>query len=388
MPLDKPPTILIIDDEERIRSVFSRFLEPAGYRTVMASGGEDGLAKAVSEKPDVILLDVRMPDMDGFEVLKALRDNDCTHFIPVVMVTGMSDVNHRVRALELGADDFLAKPVEMIELMARVRSLLKVKAYNDYRLEYQTKLEVEVAAKTEQINLALESAKSASLETIYRLSKASEYKDEDTGEHILRISQYTSAIARGLGFSAQEIETLLYAAPMHDIGKIGIPDYILLKPAKLDAAEWEIMKQHTVIGARILSKSSSGFMNMAEIIAISHHERWDGGGYPHGLKGDEIPLVGRITALADVFDALTSKRPYKEAFPLEKAFAILREGDGSHFDPTVVEAFFKAQEEILNIKLAFQDSAESLFAQMHKLALQNLVDPKAAFVVGAKRTAV
>lgn len=388
MTLDRNPKILIIDDEERIRSVFSRFLEPEGYQIVTASGGEDGLAKAASELPDVILLDVRMPDMDGFEVLKALRDNEHTHFIPVVMVTGMSDVNHRVRALELGADDFLAKPVEMIELMARVRSLLKVKAYNDYRLEYQTKLEAEVAAKTEQINQALEAAKSASLETIYRLSKASEYKDEDTGEHIMRISHYTSAIAKGLGFSVQEIETLLYAAPMHDIGKIGIPDYILLKPAKLDAAEWELMKQHTVIGARILSKSSSGFMNMAEIIAISHHERWDGGGYPHGLKGDEIPMVGRITALADVFDALISKRPYKEAFPVDKAFAILREGSGSHFDPTVVDAFFKVQDEILNIKRTFQDSVESLFTQMHKLALQNLVDPKASFVVGAKRAQI
>jgi putative two-component system response regulator len=297
-------------------------------------------------------------------------------------------VNHRVRALELGADDFLAKPVEMIELMARVRSLLKVKAYNDYRLEYQSRLEAEVAAKTEEIKRALETAKGASLETIYRLSKASEYKDEDTGEHILRISHYTSAIARGLGFSGQDIETLLYAAPMHDIGKIGIPDYILLKPAKLDEAEWEIMKQHTVIGARILSQSSSGFMSMAEVIAISHHERWDGSGYPHGLKGEDIPLVGRITAMADVFDALTSKRPYKEAFPVDKAFSILREGSGTHFDPSVVEAFFRVQDEILHIKKTFQDSVESLFTQMHKLALQNLVDPKAPFVVGAKKNLV
>lgn len=201
----------------------------------------------------------------------------------------------------------------------------------------------------------MEKIKAASLETIYRLSMASEYKDVDTGTHIKRMSRYSAAVARRMGLDEETIETILYAAPMHDLGKIGIPDRILLKPGMLDPAEWEMMKQHSVIGAKILKGSDAEFIRLAEIIAQSHHEKWDGSGYPDGLKGIEIPIAGRITAIADVFDALTSKRPYKEALSVETSLAIIREGRGRHFDPDVVDAFFAILDEILTIKKEYDD---------------------------------
>jgi putative two-component system response regulator len=234
--------------------------------------------------------------------------------------------------------------------LARVKSLLTVKAYNDLKSNYQKELESEVTRRTGELKIAFEKIKAASLDTIYRLSMASEYKDEDTGAHIKRMSRYCAAVARRMGLDENTIETILYAAPMHDLGKIGIPDVILLKPARLDRVEWEIMKLHTVIGAKILKGSDAEFIRLGETIALSHHEKWDGSGYPNGLKGTDIPLAGRITAIADVFDALMTKRPYKEPFPWEKSLAIIRAGKGSHFDPDVIDAFFAIQDEILVIK--------------------------------------
>jgi len=238
-----------------------------------------------------------------------------------------------------------------MELLARVRSLLKVKAYNDLTMNYRKELEAEVAKRTEDLKHAFEKIKAASLDTIYRLSFASEYKDEDTGAHIKRMSRYSAALARRMGLDESTVETILYASPMHDLGKIGIPDRVLLKPAGLDPAEWEVMKRHTVIGAEILKGSDAELIRMGESIAQNHHEKWDGSGYPNGLKGIEIPIASRIAAIADVFDALTSKRPYKEAFSVEMSLAIILEGRGSHFDPDVVDAFFAIQEEILTIIL-------------------------------------
>jgi response regulator RpfG family c-di-GMP phosphodiesterase len=203
---------------------------------------------------------------------------------------------------------------------------------------------------------AMHQAKGATLETIYRLVLAAEYKDEDTSSHIQRMSLYSAAIARAMGLPEPEVEQILYASPMHDVGKIGIPDWILLKPGKLDDGEWEIMKTHTTIGAGILENSSSDLICMAEGIALSHHERWEGRGYPYGISGSEIPLPARITSVADVFDALTSKRPYKEAFPAEKAFGIIREERGSQFDPAVVDAFFSVQDIILEIQRTHRHS--------------------------------
>ncbi|MCX5883882.1 MAG: response regulator, partial [Deltaproteobacteria bacterium] len=311
------------------------------------------MARAIS--PDVILMDIMMPVMDGLEAVKILKQDAETRIIPVVMVAALREVNDRVKALEAGADDFLSKPVDKIELRIRVQTLVKVKAYNDSLRDYQKQLKAEVDRKTIQLQKTLEALQIASLDSIQRLSRAAEYRDEDTGSHIERMSRYSEAVAKKMGLDGKTVERILFAAPMHDVGKIGIPDKILLKPGKLDPDEWEIIKQHTTIGARILEGSRTGFIKLAEVIALTHHERWDGSGYPRGLKGARIPLVGRITAIADVFDALTSRRPYKEPFSVEKSFAIIQESKRTHFDPDIVDAFFAIQDEILAIKEAYQE---------------------------------
>jgi putative two-component system response regulator len=352
--MDKTPRILVVDDEDRNLRLMEAILVPLGYDIFFARDGEQAVQKAKTDRTDLILLDIMMPKMDGFEAARALKADNDTNIIPIVMVTALQDVADRVKALEAGADDFLTKPVDKTEVRARVASLLKVKAYNDHMRHYQIELESQVAKRTKELKKAFEKVKSASLEAIYRLTRAAEYKDEDTGDHIQRMSNYSAAIARAMGLEEQTTEAILYAAPMHDIGKIGIPDRILLKPGKLTPEEWTIMKQHTMIGARILEGSDTEAIRLGEIVALSHHEKWDGTGYPKGLKGKDIPLAGRIVAIADVFDALTSKRPYKEAFSLEKSFEIIKQGRGSHFDPRVVDAFFASEQELLEIKETFR----------------------------------
>ncbi len=350
----KNPIILIVDDEDRNLRLIEALLLPMGYDVLKATNGKEATQMAMETSPDVILMDIMMPVMDGLEAVKILKQDAETRIIPVVMITALREVNDRIKALEAGADDFLSKPVDKTELRIRVQTLVKVKAYNDHLRNYQKQLEAEVARKTIQLRKTLEALQIASLDSIHRLSRAAEYKDEDTGAHIERMSHYSEAVARKMGLDGKTVERILYAAPMHDVGKIGIPDKILLKPGKLDTDEWEIMKQHAAIGARILGGSRTGFIKLAEVIALTHHERWDGSGYPQGLRGTRIPIVGRITAIADVFDALTTRRPYKEPFSLEKSFAIIRESKGTHFDPDVVDAFFAVQDEILVIKEEYQ----------------------------------
>lgn len=362
--MERRSRILVVDDEDLNLQLIEALLAPLGYEVILARDGEEALRRTQEALPDLILLDAMMPKLDGFEVTRRLKEDEDTRIIPIVMVTALQEVQARVMALEMGADDFLAKPVDKTELRARVQSLLKVKAYNDRMRNYQQELEAEVAKRTEELQQAFEKVKESSLETIYRLARAAEYKDEDTGTHVLRMSHYAAAVARELGLPEDEVESILYAAPMHDVGKIGIPDRILLKPGKLDPDEWKVMKQHTLIGGKILSGSEAGFIKLAEVIALTHHEKWDGSGYPNGLAGEEIPIAGRITAIADVFDALTSKRPYKEPFPLEKSFGIIREGRGTHFDPAVVDAFFAVTDEILAIKERFKGEGDSPLLRM------------------------
>lgn len=360
--------ILVVDDEERNLRLMEALLLPLGYEIFFAADGEEALTKTQEVSPDLILLDAMMPKMDGFEVARQIKNDKDKKIIPVVMVTSLKEVEDRIKALESGADDFLSKPVDETELRARVQSLLKVKAYNDHMRNYQKELETEVAKRTDQLRQTFEKVKKASLETIYRLSRAAEYKDEDTGAHILRTSNYSAAVASKMGMNEKTVESILYAAPMHDIGKIGTPDRILLKPGKLDPDEWEIMKQHVDIGGRILEGSGTGFIKLGEVIALTHHEKWDGSGYPRGRAGREIPLAGRIMAIADVFDALTTKRPYKEPFSLEKSYDIIRDSCGSHFDPEVVDAFFAVEEKILAIKEKYQDDNVSF---LYKFAGQS-----------------
>jgi len=357
--------ILVVDDEERNLRLLEAMLIPLDYEVILARDGVEALEKVWETSPDVILLDIMMPKMDGFEVARKLKENEETSIIPIVMVTALKEVEDRVKALQVGADDFLSKPVDKMELIATVNSQVKVKAYNDHMRNYQKELEDEVAKRTEQLRQAFERIKVASLDTIYRLSRAAEYRDTDTGAHIQRMSHYAAAVARKMGLNNETVESILYAAPMHDIGKIGIPDRFLLKPGKLEPDEWEIMKHHTTIGAGILEGSDAEFIKEAEVIACTHHEKWDKSGYPEGLGGSDIPLSGRIVAIADVFDALTSKRPYrKQQFSVEMAFDVIKEARESQFDPEVVDAFLMAEDEILMIKDKFEEQQPSLLVRM------------------------
>jgi len=360
--------ILVVDDEPINRRVMEAMLVPMGHTVALAADGKEALKKAAEVSPDLILLDVMMPGMDGFEVTRLLKDDPAYRDIPVVIVTALREVEDRVQALEAGADDFLTKPVDKSELRARVRSLLKVKAYHDHMLNYQRELEREVAARTVDLKNALSRVRSASLDTIFRLSRAAEYRDEDTGSHITRMSNYSAVLARHMGLGEKVAENVLYAAPMHDVGKIGIPDHILLKPGKLDDDEWVVMKTHTTIGGRILAGADSIFLRLGEVVAMTHHERWDGSGYPRGLKGKQIPLVGRIVAIADVFDALTSRRPYKEPFSVDRSLEIIKQGRDAHFDPEVVDAFMERLEDILTIRRRYQDEELSLLYQLSQRA--------------------
>jgi len=358
------PTVLVVDDDPRNRRLMEAQLVPLGYRVLSAGTGPEALALARAKRPDVALLDVMMPGMDGFEVVRLLKAAPETSDLPVVMVTALSETADRVRALEAGADDFLSKPVDPVELEARVRTLAQVKAYRDHLRRHREELEAEVARKASQLREALRRLQAASLDTIHCLARAAEYKDEHTGAHIQRMSRYAAAVARELGLGDERVEAILYAAAMHDVGKIGVPDRVLLKPGPLTDAEWSVMREHTEIGGRILQGSDAAFLRVGEAIAMTHHERWDGAGYPRGLKGEEIPLVGRICALADVFDALGSKRPYKDPYPLEVCFRIVAEERGRQFDPDVVDAFFRVREEIEAIRRAHPDGTESRYVSM------------------------
>jgi len=330
--------VMVVDDEVLNLKLIQAMLKPQGYQVILAGDGAECLAKIEEDPPDLVLMDIMMPHMDGFEVVRTLKTRPHLALIPIVMVTALQDINDRVKALEVGADDFLTKPVDRMELRARVRSLLKVKAYNDHMANYRMELEREVAAQTEELRLAHSKLRDASLETIFRLARAAEYKDEDTGAHIISMSRISAYLAECLGLNPTAVERILYASPMHDIGKIGIPDRILTKSGPLNDEEWGVMRMHPIYGAQILEGSRIGFISLGEVISLTHHEKWDGSGYPHGLAGTRIPLVGRIVAVADVFDALRSKRPYKPPLSLEQTVEIIRAGRGTHFDPRVADA--------------------------------------------------
>ncbi|MFH1031963.1 MAG: HD domain-containing phosphohydrolase [Chloroflexota bacterium] len=345
---DKKARILVVDNkEDSLRSTEGMLLS-LGFQVVTAHNSKEALEKVTQNPTNVVLLDdALISGTNGFEMVRKLKRNAVSAVVPIVLMISQANLEDRQKALAVGVDDFLNKPIDKSELQARLNCLLKVNAYNVRMLDLSREVEAEVAKRTESLQKALEKIKIASLDTVYRLSRAAEYKDEDTGAHVQRMSHYSSAIARAAGYDDEFVENILWAAPMHDIGKIGIPDRILQKPGKLDTDEWAIMKQHTTIGVEILKDASADFIKLAGIIAYNHHEKWDGSGYPQELKGTDIPIAGRIVALADVFDALTSDRVYRPAVPLEKALAIIKEGQGSHFDPALVDTFVSIKDEIV-----------------------------------------
>ena len=316
-----------------------------GFSVNKAHSSKETDEKIGQVSPGLFFIGREAQGFDPFEVIKHLKDSKKTAVIPIIFVlTG--DENMGLKAIEAGADELIIENCGNAELLLRIKNTLRAKAFTEAREVEELAIQKEVGKRTESFKQAFEKIKTASLDTIFRLSTAAEYKDTDTGEHIERMSHYSTAIARQLKLKEEEIENILYAAPMHDIGKIGIPDRVLQKPGKLDDSEWEIMRTHTVIGAEILKGSKIEFMQVAEEIALAHHEKWDGTGYPNKKKGTEISLGARIVALADVFDALTSERPYKKPMEMEKSCSIILEGRGTHFDPDVVDAFQAIKDEI------------------------------------------
>ncbi|GAB6041862.1 response regulator [Endothiovibrio diazotrophicus] len=335
-------TILVVDDTPENIDVLSGVLRP-DYKVKAALNGEKALKiAAATPKPDMILLDIMMPGMDGYEVCRRLKGDPATRKIPVIFITAKSEVEDERMGLELGAVDYITKPISPPIVQARVRTQLAL--YDQNR-----ELERKVAERTEELNRTR-------LEVIRRLGRAAEFKDNETGLHVIRMSHYARLIAEALNVGHDWAELVFNAAPMHDIGKIGIPDHILLKPGKLDDQEWAVMRKHPEFGAAIIGDHPSELMRMSREISLAHHEKWDGSGYPSRLAGDAIPLSGRIIAIADVFDALTTERPYKRAWTVEEAVKLIDETSGAHFDPTLVPVFHEVLPEMLEIKERYAEN--------------------------------
>jgi len=358
--------ILVVDDEATMRRLLEKLLRMEGYEVVLAGSGEVALAELQRGGADTVLLDMRMPGMSGLEVCRQIRSHPRSLHTPVVFITAVNDRELRRKGMEAGADDFLSKPFDEVELLARIRNSVRVKRYYDHLEHQKEELEQAVQERTAALNDAITrltriqvDLRASQEETIYRLSRAAEFRDDETGQHLQRMSRYCQLIARQIGLDEQTCELLRIASPMHDVGKLGIPDRILLKPGRLTTDEFTVMKGHAEIGYRILVGSDAMPLKMAATIAYTHHEKWDGNGYPRGLKGEEIPLFGRIAAIADVFDALTSARPYKPAWALEDALQLMRTNRGSHFDPSLVDAFFTALPGVLEIRERFLDEPDA-----------------------------
>lgn len=328
-------TILAVDDTPENLDILKGLLTP-DYIVKAAINGETALKVATSQPPDLILLDIMMPEMDGYEVCRCLKANPITAKIPVIFVTAMSDVTDEKQGFSVGAVDYVTKPVQPEIIKARVRTHLAL-------ANQQHTCEARVIRRTQQLEASQHAA-------ISMLGEAGHYNDSDTGIHIWRMASYAAALARAVHWPVEQTDLLGLAAPMHDTGKIGIPDAILKAPRKLTLQEMEVIKTHTIIGHAILSKSETPLFQMAATIALNHHERWDGKGYPHNLTGEEIPQAARITAVADVFDALTMTRAYKASWPVEKAFETIHQESGRHLEPQLVEAFLDIRPQIIDLR--------------------------------------
>lgn len=364
--------ILIVDDEPINVKVCQKYLHELGYkRCVGLTDSTRTIAVILEERPDVVILDVMMPIVSGVDVLKMIRRHDELAHLPVLILTASADRTTKLTVLNLGATDFLTKPIDPSEMAPRVRNVLSVKRYHDSLRNHAQALEEAVRQRTAELE-------SSRMDVIHCLARAVEYRDDHTGRHVERVGRYSGMIAQTLGLDATTSSMIALASQLHDVGKIGVPDDILLKPGRLtpeefermqkhtlfgrkiveqmSEREWEKLRQHVQIGCRILDAPRSPLLTMASRIALTHHERWDGSGYPLGLAGEDIPIEGRITAVADVFDALSSVRPYKPSYPIDKCFSILRSESGSHFDPKVVDAFLERRDDVVRTQLELADT--------------------------------
>lgn len=324
-------TLLLVDDEAINLQVLQGILAQE-YRLLFAKTGQRALDLARSESPDLVMLDVMMPEMSGHEVCQILKQDPATRSIPVIFVTALSDTDDEAQGFAMGAVDYITKPLSPPIVLARVKTHLTLVNYEELRA---TRLSI-----------------------VQRLGRAAEYKDNETGLHVIRMSHFARLIALAAGYTQAWADNLLNTAPMHDVGKIGIPDAILQHPGALDGPQWEIMRKHTLIGAEIIGDDGSSFLRMAREIALCHHEKWNGSGYPHGLAGEDIPVAARIVAIADVFDALTSRRPYKEPWPVQEAVDLILAERGRHFDPQLVDAFLRCLPEILEVREQWQEEGQ------------------------------
>jgi putative two-component system response regulator len=353
--------ILVADDDEMIRELHAEFVRGFGYDVELAADGIEAIAK-IGLGVDLVLTDAHMPNLDGFDVARRIRQTRTPYELPIVMVTSLDARQDRLRAYEVGINDFINKPVDHTELKLRLKWLLELKTAQDQLRRSKRTLEETVDLRTRDLRHALEEVTRAQrlvqeghLDTIRRLTVAAEYKDHDTAGHIARIGRYSEVVGQAMHLAPGKVDLLLHAAPMHDVGKLGIPDQILLKPGPLTDEERAIMNTHTTIGAQILAGSTSPVIQMGELVALAHHEKWDGTGYPRGLSREAIPLEARICAVVDFFDALTMDRPYRRAVPTDEVIRMIVDETGSRFDPSVVEVFLGAREAVESIQAEYPD---------------------------------
>ena len=366
---ERAATILAVDDVQENVHLLTSLLSPKGYAVREAFDGEQALEEVRKSPPDIILLDVMMPGLDGIEVCRRLKSDTATYHIPIIIITGVAAREANLRAIEAGADDYLTKPVDSAMLNTRIQSCLRTKLLQDQIRQYQRQLEHSNETLEEHIRERTRQLERTQHVTVFSLARLAESRDTETGEHLNRIRRYVQVLAQEMGrwpqykntIDAEFVKELFHSSPLHDIGKVGIPDSILLKPGKLSADEFDIMKAHTIIGGDTLKAADieagkGSFLTMGRDIAYYHHEKWDGNGYPFGISGEDIPLVARIVALGDCYDALTSKRPYKEAFSHQTAREIILESKASHFDPDVVDAFLAVEDQFVTIQEALRDA--------------------------------